>query len=125
MDQGDGVARKDEVGRWGEQLAADHLETTGLAVIARNWRCPEGEIDIIATDGIGRLVICEVKTRSGTGYGLPAEAVTRGKRRKLRRLAMLYLQQCCRRWIAVRFDVISVLAIPGTAPEIQHIAEAF
>ena len=119
------MAKKDDLGRWGEQFAADHLESTGMAVIARNWRCSEGEIDIVATDGIGRVVICEVKTRSGTGFGSPAEAVTPGKRRKLRRLATLYLQQCCTRWVALRFDVISILAIPGQIPELVHIPEAF
>ncbi|MTD16687.1 YraN family protein [Nakamurella sp. YIM 132087] len=116
---------KDELGRWGEDLAARHLEDTGLVVIARNWRCREGELDIVAADTDGRLVICEVKTRSGTGYGLPAEAVTAGKRRKLRRLAQLFAGEYGRGWMSFRFDVVSVLAPPGATPTITHLAEAF
>ena len=116
-----------ELGRYGEQLAVDHLEDQGLVVLARNWRCSEGEIDIIATDGIGTLVVCEVKTRSGVSYGAPAEAVTLDKRRRLRQLAWRYIATTCHRWPAVRFDVIAVLYRPGgpDRPRITHIAEAF
>lgn len=116
---------KDELGRHGEQLAADHLERTGLVVLARNWRCAEGEIDIIATDGIGALVICEVKTRSGLGFGSPAESITVAKRRKLRRLANVYLSRAISGWVTVRFDVIGVLCLPGQTPQITHLRSAF
>lgn len=125
--RGGGLVNRVELGRVGEQLAADHLEEQGLVVVARNWRCQNGEIDIIATDGIGTLVVCEVKTRRGIGYGTPAEAVTQDKRRRLRQLAGLYITSTCRRWPIVRFDVISVLYRPGSAdqPEITHLIEAF
>ena len=116
---------KDELGRWGEDLAADHLQARGLVVMARNWRCSEGEIDIVATDGIGRLIICEVKTRSGVGFGLPAEAVDARKRQKLRRLAQLYATATCRGWVSFRFDVVSVIRQPGHRPELTHLVEAF
>ena len=65
-------------------------------VLDRNWRCSEGELDIVATDPVGAervVVFCEVKTRSGDGYGSPFDAVTQGKRRKLRRLGLLWLAQ--------------------------------
>ena len=65
---------KDALGRYGEDLAAEHLRRQGLTVLARNWRCARGELDIVARDG-SALVICEVKTRRGTGYGHPVEAV--------------------------------------------------
>ena len=114
-----------ELGRRGEDLAAGHLEGLGLVILARNWRCREGELDIVATDGLRRLVVCEVKTRSGDGFGSPFEAVTQGKRRKLRRLAHLYLADCGVSWVSVRFDVVGVVARPGQKVELTHIAEAF
>lgn len=114
-----------ELGRRGEELAAAHLESVGLVILARNWRCKEGEIDIVATDGLQQVVICEVKTRSGDGFGSPFEAITQGKRRKLRRLARVYLSDCGMRWVSVRFDVIGVVARPGAAVELSHLVEAF
>ena len=68
------MAAKDVLGRRGEDLAARYLEQRGLVILSRNWRCRHGEIDLVATDS-HRLVVCEVKTRSGTRYGEPAEAV--------------------------------------------------
>ena len=63
------------LGRYGEALAARYLRERGMTIVERNWRCPEGEIDLVALDG-DCLVICEVKTRRGTGTGDPLEAVT-------------------------------------------------
>ena len=94
-------------------------------VLARNWRCSAGEIDLIATDGLQRLLICEVKTRSGIGYGRPAESVTIAKQRRLRRLAQTFVTETCRGWVSIRFDVISVLRHPDGRPEIDHIEAAF
>lgn len=113
------------LGRRGEELAAQYLTDLGLVVLERNWRCREGELDIVATDGIGRVYICEVKTRSGTGYGTPAEAVTRGKRRKIRRLAGLWLSAHLSGWRPLQFDVISVLWLPNEEPEITYLPGAF
>src|SRR5829696_6815525 len=81
------------LGRFGEDLAVRHLEAAGLQVLDRNWRCAEGEIDIVAAEG-DTLVVCEVKTRTGTGFGDPAEAVVGAKAARLRRLAL--------RWLAAR-----------------------
>jgi putative endonuclease len=122
------VAAKDELGRRGEQLAAEHLETkAGLTVLTRNWRCAEGELDIVATDASADTVIfCEVKTRSGVGYGTPFEAVTQGKRRKLRRLGLLWLtENRIRSYPAMRFDVVGVLLPPDGPPRIEHRVQAF
>ena len=113
------------LGRQGEDLAAAHLESLGLVVLARNWRCHEGELDIIATDALRHLIICEVKTRSGDGYGTPAEAVTQGKRRKLRGLAVVFQGSWHLRFVSVRFDVIGVMIRPGQKPELNHIVAAF
>jgi putative endonuclease len=79
-----------QLGRLGEELAATLLEAAGLRVVARNWRCREGEIDLVAA-GPGTLVFCKVKTRRGNAYGSPAAAVTTAKQARLRRLAAAYL----------------------------------
>src|ERR1700761_2233127 len=81
------VRQKDALGQHGEQLAAQHLEENGFRVLDRNYRCAEGELDIVAAEH-RTLVAVEVKTRSGLRYGTPLEAVTPQKRRRLRRLAV-------------------------------------
>jgi putative endonuclease len=115
---------KDELGRAGEQLAVEHLVARGLVVLARNWRRREGELDVVATDGHS-LVVCEVKTRSGVGYGLPVEAVTRAKAARIRRLAQQWLAESRARWVEVRFDVVAVLLVPGRAAQVEHYEGAF
>jgi len=98
-----------DVGRAGEDLAAAWYEARGYAVVERNWRCPEGEIDIVARRG-RLVVIAEVKARSSDRFGLPVEAVVRDKQRRLRRLAMAWMRECGVRGVGLRFDVVSVLA---------------
>lgn len=116
------------LGRRGEDVAAAHLSARGLTVLARNWRCREGELDLVASGG-GRLVVAEVKTRSGTGYGLPAEAVTAAKASRIRRLAQRWLAEHHEAggsgFAEVRFDVVAVLAVPGAAPRVEHYEGAF
>jgi putative endonuclease len=104
---------KDAVGRHGEELAARHLEAAGLRILARNWRCREGELDIVARDG-DLLVFVEVKTRSSLAFGAPAEAVDRVKSARIRHLALRWImaqrdEPGARFWEAVRFDVVSVV----------------
>lgn len=113
-----------ELGRRGEQLAAEYLEQQGLVVLSRNWRCRLGELDIVATDG-RQLVVVEVKTRSGTGFGIPAEAVDDRKRDRLCRLANAWLAHYRVGWCEVRMDVVAVLWRPGAEPVIEHLPEAF
>lgn len=115
---------KDAVGHYGEDVAARHLSEAGLEILARNWRCADGEIDIVARDG-DALVFCEVKTRSATGFGLPVEAVTRRKADRLRRLAYLWLQQHPSGGVEVRFDVVGVLRQPLGAATVEHVRGAF
>src|SRR6266511_1831467 len=98
---------RQELGRLGEALAGDRLQAAGLRVVARNWRCREGEIDLVAA-GPGLLVFCEVKTRRGSGYGSPAAAVTPAKQARLRRLAAAYLAAIPTPPCRVRFDVVAV-----------------
>jgi putative endonuclease len=119
-----GDARHLTLGRWGEDLAARHLEEQGLIVLTRNWRCREGELDLVATDR-HRLIVCEVKTRSGDKFGLPAEAVTDEKTERIRRLTTQWLRAFKVAWCPIRFDVISILAPPGEPPRLTHLRGAF
>ena len=108
-----------DIGARGEDLAAEFLESSGMVVLERNWRSRYGELDIVAQDGAA-VVFIEVKTRTGTGYGTPAEAVTPLKAERIRRLAGLWLSEQSRRWSRIRVDVVTVLLARGRAPEITH-----
>ena len=108
------------LGKYGEDLATRYLRERGLQILERNWRCPEGEIDLVALDG-DCLVVCEVKTRRGTGVGDPVEAVTWAKSRRLRRLAAAYLRSRPGVVPQVRIDVIGILAEPGRRPVLRHV----
>lgn len=112
------------LGRRGERLAARHLQKLGFVVLSRNWRCREGELDIVATDG-STLVVCEVKTRSGQNFGDPAEAVTQEKATRIRRITHHWLRAFGLGWCPLRFDVISVLVSPGGELRLKHFPEAF
>jgi putative endonuclease len=120
---------KDAVGRYGEDVAARFLQDAGLTIIERNWRCREGEIDVVATDG-PVLVFVEVKTRSSTRFGSPAEAVIGAKAARIRRLALAWLAD--RRegggetyWPDMRFDVVSVLRAQRGPTTVEHLRGAF
>ncbi len=110
---------KDAVGRYGERVAARFLQDAGMEILERNWRCRAGELDLVARDG-AVLVFCEVKTRSSTAYGDPAEAVGREKSARLRRLAAAWLDEQTDRFPEVRFDVVSVLRRPAGAAHVDH-----
>ena len=97
------------LGTSGEQLAAEWYEERGYEILARNWRCPEGELDLIVGNG-RELVFCEVKTRTTDAFGVPAEAVTRDKQARVRRLAARWLATAGpRRSRSIRFDVAAVV----------------
>lgn len=108
------------LGAYGERVAARRLVEDGLVLLDRNWRCDEGEIDLVLRDG-EVLVFCEVKTRTSAAYGHPLEAVDEVKTERLVRLAG--------RWIAehgvvapdVRFDMVSVLRPARGAAELEHV----
>ena len=113
------------VGAYGERLAERHLTEQGLVVLARNWRCPAGEIDLILTDGAELVVFCEVKTRRSDQFGPPAEAVGAAKVRRLRRLAAQWLAERPEHPREVRFDVVAVLPQPRGAARVEHVRAAF
>ncbi len=105
------------LGADGESVAANRYERAGFTIVARNWRCPEGEIDLIARLG-SLLVVCEVKTRSSDRYGGGAAAVGVAKQRRIRHAAIRFLET--QPWTAdVRFDVAVVRPGPhGFAIEV-------
>jgi putative endonuclease len=112
------------VGAYGERRAVELLVAVGMVLLDRNWRCPEGEIDIVARDG-DVLVFCEVKTRRGDAYGTPAEAIVAMKARRLRRLAAQWMADHPVRPTEVRFDVVSVLPQRRGAARVEHLKGAF
>lgn len=107
------------VGRFGEDVAARHLASLGCEVLARNWRCARGEIDLVARDG-DCVVIVEVKTRRSVTYGNPLEAITAAKAARLRSLASLWLAESGERPPHLRIDAIGVLIPIRGAPVIDH-----
>ncbi len=96
-----------EYGRTGEELAGAWYVGRGYAVVARNWRCPAGEIDLVLRRG-RQVVVCEVKARRSDSFGSGAHAVGFAKQRRLRRLAALWLAETGTHGVDVRFDVAAV-----------------
>ncbi|WP_280406169.1 YraN family protein [Nocardia brasiliensis] len=115
---------KQALGAHGEELAAQFLRTAGMEIVARNWRCRYGELDLIVQDAEVTAFV-EVKTRSGLGFGVPAESVTFAKRQRIRRLALLWLAEQEGPWRRIRFDVVSVLLTRGHKPVIDHLEAVF
>lgn len=115
-------AQRRAFGDYGERLAARRLEETGYEIVDRNWRCRDGEIDIVARAG-AVLVVCEVKTRSSVAFGTPVEAVDERRAGRLHRLG--------RRWLAahpearpvdrIRVDVVAVLRPRQGVAEVEHL----
>jgi putative endonuclease len=114
---------KDQLGIDGENYAVQYMVGSGHTILTRNWRCPEGEIDILAMDG-QTLVVVEVKTRTSTAYGLPIEAVTWRKAEKIRGLAARYMREEGHHG-PVRFDVIGILMPKRGSMQLQHVRAAF
>ncbi len=120
------------LGHKGEKLAARYLRRNGLKILARSYRCPMGEVDIIALDrstrsngGAETIVFVEVKTRSSARYVEPESAVDSRKQRQLTRTARYYLAHHDTNDYAARFDIVSVIICEGEKPRIKHISDAF
>lgn len=96
-----------ETGRIGETLARQHLENHGYQVVERNWRCQEGEIDLVARQG-GDWVFVEVKARRGDRFGAPEEAVTPAKQQRLLRCGLMYLAEHDLGDVSWRIDVVAI-----------------
>ncbi len=107
----------------GEDLAVAELERRGMTVVVRNWRCKVGEVDVIADETVnGRTttVFCEVKCRSGLGFGDPLEAITHAKVRKLRQLAAEWLAETGAQPAAIRIDAVGIVLARGSLPIVRH-----
>jgi putative endonuclease len=114
------VREKDALGRRGEQLAAEYLQQAGMRILDRNWRCAQGELDIVAVER-RVLVACEVKTRSGTPYGSPLEAISQRKRVRLRRLAIAWVVAHGVLFDEVRVDLIGLVRDRAGRFTIEHL----
>jgi len=112
-----------DLGAFGERVAAAHLEAKGYRIRARNFRCREGEIDIVAEDG-DCLVFVEVRTRRGDAFGTPAESVTVAKERRLLTVARAYLQEHPDALPDQRSDGVAVELSRGRLMAVQHIEGA-
>ena len=115
-----GLADPGELGRRGEEAAAQYLARQGMQVVARNWRCRAGEIDLILTDA-GTLVFCEVKTRRGHGYGYPLDAITYQKRARLRRLVSAYLLETGGFHGPIRIDAVGIEWVDPQHMALRHV----
>ncbi|WOQ70554.1 YraN family protein [Microbacterium limosum] len=118
------MAAKDEFGRAGEERAARYLADAGWLILARNWRCREGELDLVAQrDGV--LAAVEVKSRRGIGYGHPFEAITPRKLDRLRRLAVAWAiaHPDEARGRRVRIDAIAITGDDAATAPLEHLED--
>jgi putative endonuclease len=117
------LSRKD-IGRLGENLAAEHLKNQGYSLIETNYRCPRGEIDIIAQEG-ECIVFTEVRTKTGNGFGTPEESVTSAKKKHLIESAYTYLEEKDKQQADWRIDFIAVELDRNNKPSrIEHYKNA-
>lgn len=116
--------QRQRLGHQGEELAAHYLRSLGYRILEQRYRTAQGEIDIIASRQ-STLAFIEVKTRSSTAYGWPAEAVTYQKQRKIRQVALAFMQEGNHKYKDIRFDVISILIDLHGQPQIEYIENAF
>lgn len=123
MSHAQAAGRRHALGRYGEDLACRLLREDGLEILARNWRCAAGEIDIVAAT-TGLLVVCEVKTRASAAFGPPEEAVTYAKLRRLRGLAAEWLAEqgeVREAYERIRLDVVAVVVPDRGAAQVRHL----
>lgn len=110
-------------GKRGEELAERFLQNKGYKIVERNYRCHNGEVDLIALDR-KVIVFVEVKTRSAHGYGSPLEAVAFYKQRKMIQAAQYFLHEKKLHQRDARFDVVGI-SWAGAEPQVEHIQNAF
>ncbi len=113
------MAAKDDLGRRGEEFALSYLTDAGYELVERNWRCAQGEVDlIVARDG--EVVFVEVKTRSSLRFGHPFEAITAAKLARLRRLAHAWCAESDSPPRRIRIDAVAIVAEVGVEPVLEH-----
>ena len=112
------------LGDWGERLAAEFLAERGWVILHRNYRIGHREVDLVARCG-GVVAFVEVKTRGGTGYGHPLEAIIRKKRREIQQVAAAWIEAHGLPSDVYRFDAVAILLPAGGAPVIEHVEDAW
>jgi putative endonuclease len=119
------MAAKDDFGRAGEDRAVHYLTANGFRILDRNWRCPQGELDIVA-ENAGTLVVVEVKSRSSEAFGHPFEAIDRRKAARLWRLAMAWLavHPTEARGRSLRIDAIALIGSDPRTARLEHLEDA-
>jgi len=119
------LSKRLALGQRAESLAAAYLEGRGYAVLARNWRRPEGELDLVVGKE-GLCVFVEVRSRTGTERGHPLETVDARKRARVRRAARMYIHEAHPDAAVFRFDVVGVtFALDDSPPDVIHVEDAF
>jgi putative endonuclease len=111
------------LGRQGEEAAARYLQNQGMTIVERNLRTPVGEIDLVVK-GKRILAFVEVKTRRGSAFGSPGEAVGPRKQRQIVQTAKWYLNDKPHKGLQPRFDVIAI-TVSGESFQVEHIPDAF
>lgn len=112
-----------DTGNWGEAKACEYLQENGFDVLSKNYRYQHAEIDVIAKKG-NLLIFVEVKTRTGSGFGMPEEFVNYSKAKLILKAAENYIYAT--NWLAeIRFDIISIIIFPDGNLNIRHIEDAF
>lgn len=122
--QTDTTTARATLGQRGEQVAVDYLKSLGWRVMDRNWRCPVGELDVVAYDPAAeQIVFVEVKTRATAFFGRPVEAVKPDKLRRLYRLGSAWAAARGLRFHVVRVDLVGVVIADGHVADVEHLRE--
>ncbi|NIS81400.1 MAG: YraN family protein [Anaerolineales bacterium] len=115
---------KHRLGAWGEGVAAEYLREKGYEILSRNWRSPEGEIDLVALDG-DTFVFVEVRTRSSDTFGTPEESLTQRKRHRLKLAGLAYLDAMQAYESMWRIDVVAIeVTSSGAVKRLDHYEDA-
>jgi len=114
------VSYRIELGRRGEDLAAAHLTAAGHRILDRNWRCADGELDLVTAIG-DRIVAVEVKTRSSLGAGHPFEAIGPRKLQRLHRLGVRWCVEHGARVARLRIDIVGIVLPRSGQSSLDHL----
>ena len=117
------MAKHNEIGNLGENLAVAYLEKENFLILHRNWRFSRAEIDIVAKED-DVLIFVEVKTRTNISFGKPESFVTAKKENFMFEAANVYMEKFNHDW-EIRFDIISITFDKQMIPDIKHIKDAF
>lgn len=114
------AARRQAMGRYGEDVAERHLVAQGMVVLDRNWRCRAGELDLVLREG-PTLVVAEVKTRYDDAFGTPHQAITAAKAARLQRLALRWVEEHGLRPREIRIDLVAVRRPRRGPARVEHV----